>query len=473
MKYLHQFFYPPAWPFAAKLSLAMLSVALIPISITTYHNLICQNNRNIQAVGAIAATIALLLAWRMVRPIGALTKAAKALEQDNFTPRTLVKASRTQDDIGLLARVFLQIAEEVKVAREERLKQQITEVLLKELSNSDIDWINATGRRAKINPGTVLLQDGKAIDTLHIVLDGTLTVTVAQGKISDLEIARLGSGEVVGENLFVGSHPTCTTVKALEKSLVLSISRQQLAAKLQQDAGFAARLYRAIAVLLSNRLQRSISLLGCNQLVEDQSLRDVLFVLGDLNDSDIDWLIANGSRQKIAANTVLIHEGGAIDALYILLSGTMTVSISEQKRNPFVSAFSSKEGYESSSLEIGRLSRGEILGETPFIDARLPSATVKTIEDSLVLSISRQRLAAKLQQDVGFASRFYRVIATLLANRQHEMLSRLGYSGRVASKGQPLNEAVEYEDELNFSILDEMALAGTRFDWMLRRLKGV
>jgi hypothetical protein len=50
------------------------------------------------------------------------------------------------------------------------------------------------------------------------------------------------------------------------------------------------------------------------------------------------------------------------------------------------------------------------------------------------------------------------------------MLSRLGYGRRVYSKGQPLDEAVEYEDELELSVLDRMALAGKRFDWMQERL---
>ena len=359
----------------------------------------------------------------------------------------------------------------------------MTEVLLKELSNSDIDWMIATGRRKEIAPGTVLVREGKALDTLHIVLDGTLTVTVSQaqnnpldrafaaiegGEISGREIARVSSGEVVGEIPFVGVRPTSTTVKALEKSLVMSIPQQQLAAKLQQDVGFASRFYRAIAILLSDR----ISQLGRSKLVPSQALRDMLFVLGELNDSDIDWMIATGSRQKIAANTVLIHEGGPVDALYILLGGTMTVSVSSDKRNPLTRAFAALEGGETSDREIARLSRGEIVGETPFIDAHVPSATVKALEDSLVLSIPRQQLAAKLQQDVGFASRFYRVIATLLSNRLQGMLSRLGYGRRVYSKGQPLDEKVEYEDELDSSVLDQMALAGARFDWMLRRLRG-
>jgi bacteriocin-type transport-associated protein len=254
---------------------------------------------------------------------------------------------------------------------------------------------------------------------------------------------------------------------------VLSITQQQLAAKLQQDVGFACRFYRAIAILLSDRLQKIISQLGYSQMVEGQPLRDVLFILGELNDSDIDWMIAKGSRQKVAANTVLIHEGGPVDALYLLLSGTMAVSVSENKRNPLTRAFAPRESRETSSREIARLSRGEILGETPFIDASLPSATVKTIEDSLILSIPRQQLAAKLQQDVGFASRFYRVIATLLSNRLQEMLNQHGYGKPVDSKNQRLDKAVEYDDELDFSVLDHMALAGTRFDWMLRRLKGI
>jgi bacteriocin-type transport-associated protein len=364
----------------------------------------------------------------------------------------------------------------------------MTEVLLKELSNSDINWMSATGRQQEIAAGTVLVQEGKAADTLHIVLDGTLTVTVSQadnnplsrafaamedGETSGREIARLSSGEIVGEIPFLGTRSTATTVKAIEKSLVMSIPQQKLAAKLQQDVGFASRFYRAIAILLSDRLQSIVSQLTRSKLAQGQALRDMLFVLGGLNDSDIDWMIATGSRQKIAANTVLIHSGGPVDALYILLNGTMTVSVCEDERNPLARAFAALEGGETSGQEISRLSRGEIVGETPFIDARLPSATVKTLEDSIVLSIPRQQLAAKLQQDVGFASRFYRVIATLLSNRLQGMLSRLGYGRRVYSKGQPLDDNVEYEDELDSNVLDSMALAGTRFDWMLSRLRGI
>ncbi|MGL4880283.1 MAG: cyclic nucleotide-binding domain-containing protein, partial [Waterburya sp.] len=249
------------------------------------------------------------------------------------------------------------------------------------------------------------------------------------------------------------------------------ISQEQLAVKLQQDIGFAARFYRAIAILLSDRLQGLIDRFGRNNIAYSQPLRDVLFILAELHDSDIDWMMSCGTQQKIAADTVVIREGGVVDALYILLDGKMSLSVSEDRRNPLTRAFAAIEGNKILSRAIGRISKGEIIGETPFIDNRLPATTVKTIEDSLVLSIPRQELAAKLQQDIGFASRFYRVIATLLSNRLQGMVSSLGYGKRVYSRGQSLDEMVEYEDELDLGVLDRMALAGKRFDWMQERLR--
>jgi bacteriocin-type transport-associated protein len=362
----------------------------------------------------------------------------------------------------------------------------MTEVLLKELSKSDIDWIISTGRRQEIAPGAILIQERKAPDALHILLDGTLKVTVSQPEQNpltrafavmedmetlDREIARLSSGEIVGEIPLVGNGLTTTNVIAVEKSLVMSIPQQQLAAKLQQDVGFAARFYRAIAIIFSDRLQSAINQLGRKNFGKIQPIRDILCVLGELHDSDIDWMMAAGTPQKITANTVLIHQGGAVDALYILLDGKMSLSISDDERNPLARAFAAIEGNEISGREIGRLSKGEIIGETPFIDGRLPLVNVKAMADCLVMSISRQQLAAKLQQDMGFASRFYRAIATLLSHRLQGMYTQLGYGRRVYQGGESLEKAVKYEDELDLNVLDKMALAGKRFDWMQGLLK--
>ena len=56
-----------------------------------------------------------------------------------------------------------------------------------------------------------------------------------------------------------------------------------------------------------------------------------LFILGELSDQDVDWMIETGQREQISAGTVLIHEGEPVTAVYVLLDGLLEVSISEHR----------------------------------------------------------------------------------------------------------------------------------------------
>lgn len=177
-------------------------------------------------------------------------------------------------------------------------------------------------------------------------------------------------------------------------------------------------------------------------------MKKVFFLLGELDDEDIDWMVSSGCRQEVEAGTVLIQEGQAIDTLHILLEGTLSVS---------VSALEGKT--------IARLTSGAVVGEMSFADARPPSATVQAVENALVLSIPRQLLIEKLQQDQGFASRFYRAIAIFLSTRLRGTVRYLGYA-----KDQLVNEDNNAED-LSPEMIDNVPLAKARFDWLLRRLR--
>jgi CRP/FNR family transcriptional regulator, cyclic AMP receptor protein len=48
-------------------------------------------------------------------------------------------------------------------------------------------------------------------------------------------------------------------------------------------------------------------------------MKTVLFLLGELDDDDIDWMLEVGSRQAISPGITLIDEGAEIEHLYILL----------------------------------------------------------------------------------------------------------------------------------------------------------
>ncbi|MGL5079567.1 MAG: cyclic nucleotide-binding domain-containing protein [Waterburya sp.] len=362
----------------------------------------------------------------------------------------------------------------------------MTEILLKELNNKDIDWLLANGRRQTLAAGPHLVEAGKPLDYLHIVIDGSLVSTVSQidnnplarafaalddNQSAGIEIARLASGEIIGEFSLISMRPPATTVTAVTRTQILSIPLLELEAKLAKEVDFAARFYRAIAILLSDRLESIIARLGRSKLAPDTSIKDVLFIFGELHDSDLDWLIANSDRQKLPVNTTLIKEGCPVDAFYILLSGQVTLSVTDGDRNPLKRIFAAIEEQSNLTTEIARISKGSMVGETALIDARLPNITATTREEAIALSISRAIVSAKLQQDLGFSSRFYRTISALLADRLQGMLNRLAHSRRMYHKGQPLREEVEYADELNSVALDRMAIAGKRFNWMLEQAK--
>ncbi|NJN09408.1 MAG: cyclic nucleotide-binding domain-containing protein [Richelia sp. RM2_1_2] len=361
----------------------------------------------------------------------------------------------------------------------------MTQVLLKELSNQDIDWMLAVGHQVEIEPGTILIQQNQPLNALYILLDGALTVTLTQSNANPLgrafaaleggalpgrEIARLSSGEMVGEIPFIETYLPSTTVCATTKSLILVIERSHLLQKLQQDLNFAAHLYRASAVLLANRLEMLMNQLGRSTVVLNQpQLREALIIFAELHECDIDWLITAGRVQQIAADTVLIRSGRPIEALHILLDGAIALNAPAENCNPLTQAFSNLEDTNRPlEQEFARLSRGDIIGETEFIEAQPPAVTVKTLRNSRVLSIPRWRLAAKLLHDVGFAVRFYRVLSILLADKQKAIAQRLGYGRLTYSSGQSLDKS--YDNELNTHFLTQVALAGARFEWMLKRI---
>ncbi len=54
-------------------------------------------------------------------------------------------------------------------------------------------------------------------------------------------------------------------------------------------------------------------------------MRKVLYILGQLDDTDVEWLATNGQRQKLAKGSVLIQNGVRSENLYIVIDGRLAV----------------------------------------------------------------------------------------------------------------------------------------------------
>ncbi|MBE9185592.1 cyclic nucleotide-binding domain-containing protein [Microcoleus sp. LEGE 07076] len=180
----------------------------------------------------------------------------------------------------------------------------------------------------------------------------------------------------------------------------------------------------------------------------DSGRKKALFILSQLNNDDIDWIVQKSKKEVLEPGAILIFEGRLIDALYIILDGILSVSV---------------EGRETK--EIAKIGSGELVGEVSFIDARPPLATVKAIEETHLLAIPRRQLVIKLENDMGFASRFYYGISLCLADRMRGTIRHIEY-GRSIEFDQP-----ELEEDINPSIIENLALAQAKFNWLRENIK--
>jgi CRP/FNR family cyclic AMP-dependent transcriptional regulator len=181
-------------------------------------------------------------------------------------------------------------------------------------------------------------------------------------------------------------------------------------------------------------------------------MRKVLFLFGQLNDDDVEWMLAAGARRFVPAGQTLIEQGVAVDAVFILLEGRLAVWL---------------KGRRGPEREIARLNAGEIVGEMSFVDTRPPSATVRALEDSTVFAVPKSVLNTKLLSDSGFAARFYRALAIYLSTTVRERHRALGGLGTGEA---PEEEEEDDIDELDPNVLDGVYLAGERFDRMVKRM---
>jgi len=175
-------------------------------------------------------------------------------------------------------------------------------------------------------------------------------------------------------------------------------------------------------------------------------MRKVLYILGQLSDADVGWLADTGKRVRHPKGKELIAYGVPLAQLFFILDGELAIRTNK-------------------GFELARVGSGDILGEMSLVDARPPSASAVVLEDCYVLAIDKADLTAKLESDTGFASRFYRAIAIFLSERMRSTVGRMGY-------GDDSQDDQIEEDELDSNILDNVHLAGARFERLLQKLMG-
>lgn len=176
-------------------------------------------------------------------------------------------------------------------------------------------------------------------------------------------------------------------------------------------------------------------------------MKKALYILGLLEDKDLDWFAGSGKKKTFQTGQTIIQEGQPTSHLYIILTGNVSVSVK--------------------GLRVASIGQGEVMGEISLLDSRPPSATLKADTVTELLAISFDALRAKLMRDPPFAARLYQALGTFLAQRLRSVnLQLIVGDGAQMDRTAEENEA----DEVDPEVLEKITLAGSRFKWILQKL---
>ena len=120
----------------------------------------------------------------------------------------------------------------------------------KNLEADELLGIMAISRRENYTMGQRVFEAGSPSDSFYIVKKGSVMV-----KNGQIVLATLGVGDTIGEMSFVDRGDRSATIAAIEETELLKISFDSLEKLFEQHPRMAVKVYRSIAVLLSQRLR--------------------------------------------------------------------------------------------------------------------------------------------------------------------------------------------------------------------------
>lgn len=93
-----------------------------------------------------------------------------------------------------------------------------------------------------------------------------------------------------------------------------------------------------------------------------------------IDDNALATLAYRGIIRSFPRQTIIIHEGDQTDSLYVILSGQVSVFVSDE---------------DGRQMDLGRLSRGDYFGELAVLDHAPRCASIKSLELTRCMVISR------------------------------------------------------------------------------------
>jgi CRP-like cAMP-binding protein len=295
-------------------------------------------------------------------------------------------------------------------------------------------------RRRPAREGEVLWRAGEKADSLVVVEDGKATISLHLPGGRDVDIARRGPGEILGETPLLDGGPHPTTARIAERSTLVALSRVDFLALVLRNHPTAFTLKRRLAALACHRLRlqlRAIAAplggeapqLRADAVLEPSGPPDHRYVRRLAAFRDFDTLglwgfLTAGRFAHVEAGATLLAEGEVSSSCFLTMNGAVERVIVRGGRR----------------IRVGLAGPGAAFGYESLIDGGPSPVTAVTRERTLLLVLPRDAFDGHFTGEGAGSRAFLDAILRSLVLSMRQALrpqARLASSRTAGAEGPP------------------------------------
>lgn len=125
----------------------------------------------------------------------------------------------------------------------------------KDLTDAELDIVLKKIFTKFYKKGSILFVEGMPGEVLYIVMEGGVVITKKTKEGNEIEITRLGCGEIVGEMSLIDAGPRTATGKTEVDSKLIVITKKSFNEILESDPKIAAKILMELLKVLNRRLR--------------------------------------------------------------------------------------------------------------------------------------------------------------------------------------------------------------------------
>ncbi|MDH4248152.1 MAG: cyclic nucleotide-binding domain-containing protein [Deltaproteobacteria bacterium] len=318
--------------------------------------------------------------------------------------------------------------------------------LFSDFSPEELSDIAFLARPIQVVAGTTLFQQGDPPDGLYLVESGLVRISARLPGDEQVELARLGPGELIGEVSLVDHSLRTATAEVLESLQGYFFSRIHFGVLEHDLRSSAFRAKKKISLILCARIRGMIQeireSLPHKKKIEDSLIqiprrkprypkpkRDFrelvpellrqLPLFADFSDADFQRFLKPLKCLNLARGTRLFLEGDPAKNCYLVIRGALSLSVSN----------------EDTSEQLMVLGPGQIAGEIALMDGLPQPATCEVRESSIVLEMSRKQFDTLAAIGHSDAFKFFSAVNRSLVGKLRKNVrntARLASQGRVS-----------------------------------------